>query len=132
MDLSAYQLTLRTYPVSELEGVAIAIDATYYINSWLYHVPHHQPLVPALAGSMSIEKDIEADLDQFKAHGVVPFFIFDGQPITGQDEVSVTRGQEANKRTDDAWEKYLNNAADNAVKIFGDNPGMLGLLLHSY
>lgn len=71
-----------------------------------------------------IQAHIEADLEAWKAHKIIPFFIFDGQTVTGQDEVAVVRGREAIKKTNEAWELYFNGQAGNAVAAFGANSGM--------
>jgi hypothetical protein len=113
----------RDHAVSELEDCSIAIDATYYLQSWLDHEPHYEPLVAALAGLTGIQKWIEADLDQWQAHRITPFFIFDGQSIAGQDDISVMRGLRANRETDLAWSLYFNGDPESAVQAFGKNPG---------
>lgn len=109
------------HATSEIEDCAIAIDATYYIHLQLDAQPHNEPLLPALGGLTGMQGRIEADLDQWKAHRVVPFFIFDGQSITGQDEVTVTKSRQANEKTDYAWNLYFNSQANDAVLAFGQN-----------
>jgi hypothetical protein len=86
--------------------------------------PFHEPLLPALGGLTGIEKHIQADLDQWAAHKITPFFIFDGQPITGQDEITVSRGRQANEKTDHAWDLYFSGHAERAVMAFGAHGGM--------
>lgn len=113
-----------THEVSELEDCAIAVDATYYIQVLLDNSPSHEPLLPALGGLTGIQAHIEADLDSWKANKITPFFIFDGQTVTGQDEVAVLRGREAIKKTNEAWELYFTGQAENAVAAFGANGGM--------
>lgn len=71
-----------------------------------------------------IEHHLRADIDQWKAHKIVPFFIFDGQSVTGQEEVAVQRGRTANQKTDEAWKLYFNSHAQEAVDAFGANSGM--------
>ncbi|KAL1881151.1 hypothetical protein VTK73DRAFT_4598 [Phialemonium thermophilum] len=112
-----------THSISEIEGCAIAVEATYYLQLFFDTAPYHEPLLPALGGLTGIHKHIESDLDQWKAHGIVPFFIFDGQPVTGQDDVSLTRGLRANEKTSEAWELYFNGRAEEAVLAFGANAG---------
>ncbi|KAL2025036.1 hypothetical protein VTK56DRAFT_38 [Thermocarpiscus australiensis] len=107
------------HPLSEIEDTAIAVDATYYLQLHLDVLPGNEPLLPALGGLTGIQGRIENELDQWKAHRVTPFFIFDGQSIIGQDEVSVKRGLENNVKTDIAWELYFNSRADEAVAAFG-------------
>ncbi|TDZ53627.1 Uncharacterized protein CTRI78_v006886 [Colletotrichum trifolii] len=112
-----------THEISELEDCAIAIDATYYLQLFLDTPPFHEPLLPALGGMTGIEHHLRADIDQWKAHKIVPFFIFDGQSVTGQEEVAVQRGKLANQKTNEAWNLYFNSEAQKAVDAFGNNTG---------
>jgi len=111
---------IRDYPVSELEDTSIAVDATYYLQLQLDEQPN-EPLLSALGGVTGIQSRIELDLSLWEKHKVTPFFIFDGQPLTGQDEVTSKRGREANSKTDLAWELYFNSKPHEAVKAFGQN-----------
>jgi hypothetical protein len=108
------------HPIAELEGTAVAIDATYYIQLQLDAQPL-EPLLSALAGLTGIQKRLEEDLDQWEKHKVMPFFIFDGQPLVGQDEVTTLKSRQANKKTDFAWDLYFNSHANEAVTAFGLN-----------
>ncbi|KXX77711.1 Protein MKT1 [Madurella mycetomatis] len=119
-DASIYNQAVG-HPVSEIEDCAIAVDATYFLQLHLDVLPGNEPLVPALGGLTGIQGRIEQELDQWQAHKVTPFFIFDGQSIAGQDDVTVKRGLEANAKTDIAWELYFNSRADEAVSAFGQN-----------
>lgn len=110
--------------MSDIEDCAIAVDATYFLQLHLDVLPGNEPLVPALGGLTGIQGRIEQELDQWQAHKVTPFFIFDGQSIAGQDDVTVKRGLEANAKTDIAWELYFNSRADEAVSAFGQNISM--------
>jgi len=114
----------RDHAVAELVDCAIAVDATYFL---LLHidVTGHEPLLPALGGLTGIHARIEQELQQWKDHNVTPFFIFDGQPITGQDEVTVMRSKELHKRTNEAWTLYDNGKAVDAVSAFGQNTSKL-------
>jgi hypothetical protein len=109
--------------VSEIEDCAISVDATYYIQQFLDNPPFHEPLLPALGGLTGIQDHIEKDLDQWLARRITPFFVFDGQPIAGQDDVAVLRGLKAIEKTDRAWDLYFNGQAENAVTAFGANSG---------
>lgn len=62
-------------------------------------------------------------LDGWEKHKITPLFIFNGQSIIGQDEVSLKRAQQANEKTTEAWGLYSQSYADKAVKTFGDNQG---------
>jgi hypothetical protein len=82
-----------------------------------------------LGGLTGLENHLETDLEQWKANKVTPLFIFDGQNMVGQDEVSVKRGRAANKKTDEAWEMYFAGQAEEAVAAFGSNGGRCLLVL---
>ncbi|KAB5575821.1 nuclease-like protein [Coniochaeta sp. 2T2.1] len=114
-----------SWPVSEIKDCAIAIDATYYIQDQI-HVDadaSNEPLYPALGGIFGFAKRVEQDLDQWAAHGVTPFFVFDGQVLVGQDEISRKKGLAAIEQTNTAWELYFSNNANEAVASFGRNIG---------
>jgi hypothetical protein len=116
-----------THDIAELEDCSIAVDATYYLGHLLDNQPAHEPLLSALSGLTGIESHINEDLDQWQKHGILPFFIFDGQSITGQNDISLQRGLAANKKTDGAWDLYSQGEADQAVATFGANPGAFRL-----
>jgi hypothetical protein len=82
-------------------------------------VHNNEPLLPALGGLTGIRGRIVEELDQWKAHKVTPFFIFDGQPMTGQDDAAVKVGRQNNTKTDVAWDLYFNSRAEMAVTAFG-------------
>lgn len=106
-----------------LEDHAIAVDATYYLHLQLDSQPS-EPLLSALGGVTGIQSRIENDLNQWQANNVIPFFIFDGQNLKGQDEVNIRRAREGIAQTDRAWEQYFNGQADAAVQSFGENTSM--------
>ncbi|RDA87671.1 hypothetical protein CP532_3777 [Ophiocordyceps camponoti-leonardi (nom. inval.)] len=112
-----------TCDAAELQDCAIAVDATYWLNHLLDLPPAHEPLLPALGGLTGIHTHINENLDQWEKNGIVPLFVFDGQSITGQDDVALSRRRAANQKTDDAWELYLQSRAEQAVATFGANPG---------
>ncbi|PFH58512.1 hypothetical protein XA68_13576 [Ophiocordyceps unilateralis] len=112
-----------TSDIADLQDCAIAVDATYWLSHLLDLPPAHEPLLPALGGLTGIQTHINENLDQWEKHGIVPFFVFDGQSITGQDEVSLSRRRAANHKTDDAWGLYSQSQAEQAVATFGANPG---------
>lgn len=111
--------------MSELEDCAVGVDAAYYLASLLDQAPAHEPLLSALGGLTSIEARINENLDFWKANKIIPFFVFDGQSVAGQDEVALKRGRNANHKTDEAWKLYSQNSGDEAVAAFGANPGSL-------
>ncbi|ODA79780.1 hypothetical protein RJ55_05374 [Drechmeria coniospora] len=112
-----------TSDIAELDGCAVAIDATYWLNLILDTPPAHEPLLSALGGLTGIEAHINENLDQWEKNRIVPFFIFDGQSVAGQDQVSLARRRAANKKTDEAWGLYSQSQAEQAVATFGANPG---------
>ena len=107
--------------MSEIEDCAIAVDASYYLQLFLDNSPYHEPLLSALGGLTGIQAHIEKDLDQWVSHRITPLFVFDGQVVVGQDEVSIARGRRANEKTENAWDLYFNNRAEEAVSAFGAN-----------
>ncbi|KAL2168619.1 hypothetical protein VTG60DRAFT_7105 [Thermothelomyces hinnuleus] len=109
------------HPLSELEDTAIAVDATYYLQLHLDVLPGNEPLLPALGGLTGIQGRIENELDQWKAHRIIPFFIFDGQSVAGQDEAAVKRGLANCLKLDISWDLYFNGRADEAVSAFGQS-----------
>ena len=113
----------RTHDITEIEDCAIAVDATYYLQQLLESGPSHEPLLPALGGLTGIQMHIETDLSKWEARRITPFFIFDGQSITGQDGVFTSRALKAVEKTDQAWDLYFNGEAESAVSAFGANTG---------
>src|SRR5689334_2255280 len=111
----------RTYDVSELNDCAVAVEATYYISRFLDYVPEHEPLLTAIGGLTGMHAYIERDLDQWKAHNITPLFVFDGQPIVGQDDRTVEVGLRAKQETDRAWDMYFNHQPENAVTAFSNH-----------
>lgn len=107
--------------MNELEGCSIAVDATYYLQFHLEVIPGHEPLLPALGGLTGIQGRIENELDQWEAHGITPFFIFDGQSMAGQDETAVKHGLANCLKADISWDLYFNGRADEAVSAFGQS-----------
>ncbi|KAF4443860.1 hypothetical protein F53441_11319 [Fusarium austroafricanum] len=118
---------VSTHDISELEGCAIAVDATYYLSQLLETSPAHEPLLSALGGLTGVEAHIKENLDLWAKFEIVPFFVFDGQPVTGQDDITLDRGLKANKKTDEAWNLYSQGAAEEAVSTFGTSPGAFRL-----
>ncbi|KAK6833688.1 hypothetical protein PG990_001473 [Apiospora arundinis] len=109
--------------ISQIKDNAIGVDAAYYLQLFLDNIPFHEPLLPALGGLTGIESHIEVDLDSWAANKTEPLFIFNGQAVEGQDEVSVQRGKKANAKTDGAWDLYFKSEAHSAVAAFGLSRG---------
>jgi hypothetical protein len=109
------------HPLNEIEDCAIAVDAAYYLQLHLDVFPGNEPLLPALGGLTGIQGRLENELDQWKAHKITPFFIFDGQSMAGQDEAAVKRGLANCLKADISWDLYFNGRADEAVTAFGQS-----------
>ncbi|KAG6029643.1 hypothetical protein E4U41_000296 [Claviceps citrina] len=120
---SYIQAQATSYDITELEDCSIAVDATYYLSQLLDTPPAHEPLLSALGGLTGIQTHINQNLDSWEKNNIVPFFVFDGQSMTGQDEVGLNRRIFANKKTDEAWALYSRSEAEQAVTTFGANPG---------
>lgn len=112
-----------SHDIAELEDCAIAVDATYYLQRMLTNPPSREPLLTALGGLTGVHNHIDSDLDLWEEHKITPFFIFDGQSITGQDEVFIRRGRRAIEQSNHAWELYVNGQAQEAVDSFGNHNG---------
>ncbi|KAF7554040.1 hypothetical protein G7046_g6917 [Stylonectria norvegica] len=112
-----------THDLSELEHCALGVDATYYLSRFLDTSPGHEPLLSANAGLTGFVDHINEDLDQWQENDITPFFVFDGQSITGQDALTLKRGLDANRTTDEAWSIYANGGAQEAVTRFGQSQG---------
>ena len=113
-----------TVSLADLEDCSLAIDATYWLSLLLDNEPAREPLLPALGGLTGIEAHINVMLDLFAENRIVPLFVFDGQSLTGQENVSLRRARAANERTNHAWQLYSDSHATEAVDTFGQNPGM--------
>lgn len=109
--------------MSDLEDCIIAIDATYYLQYFLDNAPFHEPLLSALGGLTGVQNHITKDLDQWASNKITPFFIFDGQPLHGQEEITTKRALRAVDKTNRAWKLYFNGQAEQAVQTFGANAG---------
>ena len=118
------ETSARNLPLSSISDCSIAIDATYYLYQFLETSPYFEPLLTALGGLTGIETHLSTDLDKFKEHNVIPFFIFDGQPMVCQSDVSLRRGKAANAETERAWDLYFATRAEDAVTAFGINNGI--------
>lgn len=110
----------RTSDTSQLKENVVAVDATYYLSRML----KEEPLVTALGGLLAAEKTVNDDLDKWQANDTTPFFIFDGCPVKGEDDLAAKTGREANLGSDAAWSLYANGEAMSAVQGFGGYSGM--------
>jgi hypothetical protein len=86
---------------------------------------HSEPLLSALGGlPYGLRSEIDADLENWKTHGVTPMFVFDGLYIIGQEDMALRIAKEASRRSDKAWESYQNAKTEqqlkDAVKGFGE------------
>lgn len=107
------------HDLSPLKDNTVAVDATYYLSTLL----PKEPLVTALGGPLAAEKTINDDLDKWKANSTTPFFIFDGCPVKGEDDLAVKLGREANAGAESAWSLYSSGEAVSAVQGFGKYTG---------
>jgi hypothetical protein len=106
-----------------LEDCAIGVDASYYLRQLLDSSAANEPLLSALGGLTGIKEHIDENLDLWAKHKITPLFVFDGQSVTGQDDISMKRARAANRKTDEAWNLYSNSEAHAAVSAFGASPG---------
>lgn len=86
---------------------------------------HSEPLLSALGGlPYGLRSEIDADLENWKTHGVTPMFVFDGLYTIGQEDMALRIAKEASRRSDKAWESYQNAKTEqqlkDAVKGFGE------------
>lgn len=79
--------------------------------------------MPALGSITGMEKRIEDDLDQWEAHRITPLFVFDGQTLVGQDDMSIVNGRKAYEKTNAAWALYFAGHPNEAVATFGASIG---------
>lgn len=99
----------------------IGIEATHYLKCLLEEPKTAEPLLAALGGEpFSLKAHIEKDLQQYKAHGLRPFFVFEGTKI-GNEVQTMRMAKEALVRTEDAWQAYYNDQAMEAVSAFGSS-----------
>ncbi|KAK3956490.1 temperature dependent protein affecting M2 dsRNA replication-domain-containing protein [Pseudoneurospora amorphoporcata] len=110
-----------SYNVSELQECAIAVDASYFLRQLLEQAENYnEPLLTALGGLTGIQARIQVELDNWLRNRTTPFFIFDGQPMVGQDKVTTKQGREIQKQTGVAWKLYSEGQAEAAVAAFGE------------
>lgn len=103
-----------------MEGCSIAVDATFFIQTMLDAGPAREPLMAALGGVTGFQKNMGIELDQWAANNVTPFFVFDGQPVVGQEDVAIEQGLRDIAKTDTAWDLYFGSRATEAVTAFGE------------
>lgn len=113
----------RASRLEEINGFTIAVEATWYLQHLLD--VFEEPLLPALGGlPYSLKGEIEADLDNWKKHGITPLFVFDGLYIIGQEDMDLRQAKEATRNSDSAWNAYSNaktpDESSNAVTAFGN------------
>lgn len=111
------------HDLGELTDTAIAVDASYYLSHFLDDPPYHEPLLPALGGLTGIQNHISKDLDQWASNNITPLFVFDGQPVKGQEEIATDKAKNAVDKTNKAWALYFSGQAEQAVQTFGANGG---------
>jgi hypothetical protein len=109
---------VKTRLIAEIKDCTIGVDASHYCNIFLSKYPYQEPLLPALGGLTGIAHHLERDLDLWKENNVTPLFVFDGQPLTGQEDVALRHGLEINARTNAAWDLYFDSKATDSVHAF--------------
>lgn len=114
------QCNYSTTDLSQLKENTTAVDANYFLARFL----ETEPLLTALGGPVAIDKNINEELDRWQANDTTPLFVFDGCPVKGEDDVSISVGREANAGTNDAWARYARGEAIEAVRTFGQNQSM--------
>lgn len=114
-------INFSTTDLSQLKENTTAVDANYFLARFL----ETEPLLTALGGPVAVDKNINEELDRWQANDTTPLFVFDGCPVKGEDDVSISVGREANAGTDDAWARYARGEAIEAVRTFGQNQSML-------
>jgi hypothetical protein len=103
-----------------MENAVIGVEATSYLKTMSESIPAHEPLLAALGGEpISLTHYIDEELDRWKEHKMRPLFVFDGQPIVGENEMTLTNAKAALRKTQKAWDLYAENLATEAVKSFG-------------
>jgi hypothetical protein len=108
--------------LDDLKGYVVAIEATWYFQNLLDTPPSKEPLLPALGGlPLALKSHIEADLNQWEKAGLIPYFIFDGLSIIGEEDISMKAAKESGDRILEAWRLYCNNQATDAVSAFGNS-----------
>jgi len=93
---------------------------------------HSEPLLSALGGlPYGLGSEIDADLENWKTHGVTPMFVFDGLYIIGQEDMALRIAKEASRRSDKAWESYQNAKTEQQLKDAVKGFGELGIYLRT-
>jgi hypothetical protein len=109
-------------PFAELENAHIGVEATAYLQHMIEEPPAIEPLLAALGGEpIALRQHIDRELDNWKANGMTPLFVFEGQSVVGSDDVALAHAAEALRKTNRAWELYSDNEPGEAVKTFGSS-----------
>ena len=100
------------------EEMVIGVEATAYLQTIIEENP--EPLLAALGGfPLVLKENIGTELDKWKENNMRPIFIFEGQPIVGQDEMTLRNAKAALDTTQKAWNLYGENKPTEAVTAFG-------------
>ncbi|TAQ84877.1 hypothetical protein B7494_g6798 [Chlorociboria aeruginascens] len=107
---------------SDLAGAKIAVEATNYLQHMIDEAPAHEPLLAALGGyPIGLKQHIKKELDNWKANDITPVFVFDGQSMVGKEQTTLHFAKAALAKTQKAWELYVDNDPEGAVKNFGSS-----------
>jgi len=100
------------------EEMVIGVEATAYLQTIMEENP--EPLLAALGGfPLVLRENIETELNKWKENNMRPVFIFEGQPIVGQDEMTLRNAKTSLEITQSAWHLYGENKPTDAVTAFG-------------
>jgi len=100
------------------EETVIGVEATAYLQTVMEENP--EPLLAALGGfPLVLKENIETELNKWKENNMRPIFVFEGQPIVGQDEMTLRNAKAALDVTQSAWNLYGENKPTEAVTAFG-------------
>ncbi|KAF4626125.1 hypothetical protein G7Y89_g12037 [Cudoniella acicularis] len=111
---------VSTMPLADIVNAHIGVEATSYLQNMID--TSREPLLAALGGDpMTLKQYIESELDLWKENKITPVFVFDGQTSVGKDEVALRKAKAALAQTQKAWELYVENHPETAVKAFGDS-----------
>lgn len=114
----------RNEDLKSFMNATILVEASHYIEAFIYHdaTTTSEPLLTALGGCpFTLRKNIEADLDHWKANHMTPIFVFEGQSTVGKDEMAQRTAIRGAILNSEAFGHYEGNDVVRAVKTFGQS-----------
>ena len=103
---------------TDLQEMVIGVEATAYLQTIIEENP--EPLLAALGGfPLVLKENIETELNKWKENNMRPVFIFEGQSVVNQEEVTMRNAKAALDVTQTAWNLYGENKPTEAVAAFG-------------